>query len=286
MLTAILVTGLAMGAIYAMVGLAYNIMYSTSKVMSFTAGQLGMLGAVLGAWFVGVLGWPLWLGFPAAMAGGVLFGYATERIAVRPVLKSIEQHVYVLTTLALALMVQQAAAILWGTEPRPFPSLFGTGGGGFADEKYWLPMVTCIVILVALELFYRRTLWGRAFIAVSEDAVAARALGLPDQKIRVASYCLAAFVGALAGFTGGQLLHAFFALGATLTFYGFVPIAIGGLGSNRGALIGGIALGILQQVANYFVGGLFVGIVTFAIFIAVLLLMPQGIYGTAVTRRV
>lgn len=285
MLTAIVVTGLAMGAIYAMIGLAYNIMYSTSKVMSFTAGQLDMLGAVLGAWFVGVLDWPLWLGFPAAMAGGVLFGYATERIAVRPVLKSIEQHVYVLTTLAVALMVQQAAAILWGTEPRPFPSLFGLGSG-FADEKYWLPVVTCVVVLVALEIFYRRTLWGRAFIAVSEDAVAARALGLPDQRIRVASYCLAAFVGALAGFTGGQLLHAFFALGATLTFYGFVPIAIGGLGSNRGALIGGIALGILQQVANYFVGGLFVGVVTFVIFIAVLLLMPQGLFGSAVTRRV
>jgi len=285
MLTAILVTGLAMGAIYAMIGLAYNIMYSTSKVMSFTAGQLGMLGAVLGAWFVGVLEWPLWLGFPAAMAGGVLFGYATERIAVRPVLKSIEQHVYVLTTLAIALMVQQAAAIFWGTEPRPFPPLFGLGSG-FADEKYWLPVVTCVVVLVALEQFYRRTLWGRAFIAVSEDALAARALGLPDQRIRVASYCLAAFVGALAGFTGGQLLHAFFAIGATLTFYGFVPIAIGGLGSNRGALIGGLGLGILQQVANYFVGGLFVGVVTFVIFIAVLLLMPQGIFGTAVTRRV
>jgi branched-chain amino acid transport system permease protein len=85
---------------------------------------------------------------------------------------------------------------------------------------------------------------------------------------------------------GGQLLLAFFALGATLTFYGFVPIAIGGLGSNRGALVGGFLLGILQQAANFVVGGVFVGVVTFVVFITVLVLVPQGLFGSAVARRV
>ena len=71
MFEAILVAGLATGAVYAMIGLSYNIMYSTSKVMSFTSGQLGMVGAVLGAWFISVLGWPFWVGFPLAMAGAI-----------------------------------------------------------------------------------------------------------------------------------------------------------------------------------------------------------------------
>lgn len=285
MFATILVAGLAMGAVYAMIGLSYNIMYSTSKVLSFTAGQLGMVGAVFGAWFISVLGWPMWIGFPMAMAAGVLLGWLTELIAVRPVLKAIEQHLYVLTTLAVALLVQTSAAIGWGTEPRPFPSIL-TMGTGLADQKYWLPVITCLLSWGVLEFFYRKTLWGRAFIAVSEDTEAARALGIPDARIRVISYCLAGFVGALAGFMGGQLLLAFFALGATLTFYGFVPIAIGGLGSNRGALVGGFALGILQQAASYLVGGVFVGVVTFVVFITILVLVPQGLFGSAVARRV
>lgn len=285
MLVTILVAGLATGAVYAMIGLSYNIMYSTSKVVSFTPGQLGMIGAVFGAWFLGVLEFPLWLGFPAAMAVAVAFGFFTELVAVRPVLKSIEQHLYVLTTLAVALMIQQVVAIWWGTEPRPFPTLFGLGTG-LASEKYWLPVLTCLLAYIGLEFFYRNTLWGSAFIAVSEDTEAARALGIPDVQIRVVSYCLAGFIGALAGFMGGQLLLAFFALGATLTFYGFVPIAMGGLGSSRGALIGGFFLGILQQTANYFVGGVFVGVVTFVVFITLLLLVPGGLFGSAVARRV
>ena len=104
--------------------------------------------------------------------------------------------------------------------------------------------------------------------------------------MRVISYVLAGFVGALAGFVGGQLLFAFFAIGALLTFYGFIPIAIGGIGSNRGALVGGLTVGILQQIANYVVGGVFVGVVTFALFIVVLVLMPQGLFGSTVARRV
>ena len=197
-----------------------------------------MVGAVFGAFFIGVLGLPPWIGAPAAIAVGCITGYLTERVAVRPVLKKIDEHLYVLTTLALATMLQQGVAAWWGTEPRPFPALLGNGVG-WADPKLWLPFASVLVVLAGLEVFYGRTLLGRSFIAVAEDAVAARTLGIPDDRIRVASYCLAGAVGALAGVAGGQLLHAFFALGGSLGFYGFVPIAIGGLGSTRGAVLGG-----------------------------------------------
>jgi branched-chain amino acid transport system permease protein len=285
MFLSILIAGVAVGSVYAMIGICYNVMYSTSKVLSFTSGQLGMIGAVFGAWLIGDLQWPIWIGFPAAMAVGIVFSLITEFIAVRPVLKKIDQHLYVLSTLALALMVQTAAAIWWGTEPRPFPTLVGVSPAGLS-EKYWLPVVVCLVTMASIDLFYRKTLWGRAFTAISEDADAALALGIPERRMRVISYVLAGFVGALAGFVGGQLLFAFFAIGALLTFYGFIPIAIGGIGSNRGALVGGLTVGILQQVANYLVGGVFVGVVTFALFILVLVLVPQGLFGTTTARRV
>lgn len=285
MILSILIAGVAVGSVYAMIGICYNVMYSTSKVLSFTSGQLGMLGAVFGAWLIGDLQWPIWIGFPAAMLVGIVFSLLTEFIAVRPVLKNIDQHLYVLSTLALALMVQTAAAIWWGTEPRPFPTLVGLSPGGLA-EKYWLPVLVCLLTMACVDLFYRRTLWGRAFTAISEDRDAALALGIPERRMRVVSYVIAGFVGALAGFVGGQLLFAFFAIGALLTFYGFIPIAIGGIGSNRGALVGGFTVGILQQIANYAVGGVFVGVVTFALFIVVLVLVPQGLFGTSVARRV
>lgn len=286
MLPAILASGLAIGAVYAMMGVVYNVMFAASRVMSFTTGQLGMLGGVLGAAFVGVLGLPGWLGLLLTLACCALVGVVTEIVAVRPVLHKLEQHLYVLSTLALALMIQQFVAIQWSTEPQPFPRLLGFTDGGPADEKFWLPILACAVTVVGLELLYRRTLIGRAFLAIAEDNFAARALGLPERNLRMASYALAGMIGGLAGFASGQLLLAFFANGALLNFYGFVPVALGGLGNNRGAIISGLALGLLQQAANFTFGGVFASVAVFAVFIVALLAAPQGLFGTAQQRRV
>jgi branched-chain amino acid transport system permease protein len=212
-------------------------------------------------------------------------GLITEFVAVRPVLKSLDQHLYVLSTLALALMIQQVTAIEWSTEPQPFPRVFGIGGGIF-DEKFWLPVLACAATICALELLYRRTLVGRAFLAVAEDNFAARALGLPERNLRMASYALAGMIGGLAGFSGGALLLAFVANGPLLNFYGFVPVALGGLGNNRGAIVGGLALGLFQQAANFLVGGIFSSVAVFTLFIVVLLAAPQGLFGTSAARRV
>ncbi|ALM85480.1 branched-chain amino acid ABC transporter permease [Bordetella sp. N] len=285
MLGSIIASGLAMGAVYALIGITYNTMFATSRVMSFTAGQLGMLGGVLGSLFMLKLGLPAWLAFIATLLGCGVVGLVTELIAVRPVLKSLDQHLYVLSTLALALMIQQVTAIEWGTEPQPFPRLFNLGSG-LADEKFWLPVVACAVVVLGLEYLYRRTLVGMAFLAVAEDNFAARALGLPERRLRVWSYVLAAAIGGIAGFASGQLMLAFFANGTLLNFYGFVPVALGGLGNNRGALIGGLALGLFQQAANFTVGGVFSSIAVFVLFIIVLLAVPQGLFGSATARRV
>lgn len=285
MIESIVSYGLAVGAVYALVGITYNVMFSASRVFSFTAGMLGMLGGVLGALFIGKLGLSTVVGFVLVLACGAVLGIVTEIVAVRPVLKSIEQHLYVLSTLAFALLIQQFTAIEWGTEAQPFPRLIPIGAG-WLDQQFWLPLLACAATIVGLEFLYRRTLVGRAFLAIAEDSYAARALGLPEQRLRLASFALAGVIGTLAGFTGGEMLLAFFGNQAILSFYGFVPVALGGMGSNRGAVIGGLALGLFQQAANFLVGGIFAAVAVFVVFIAVLLLRPEGLAGAALSRRV
>ncbi len=285
MLESIVLSGVAIGCIYALIGITYNVMFSASRVFSFTAGALGMLGGVLGSLFIAQVGMPLIAGFILALFGGVVLGIVTEIVAVRPVLKSLDQHLYVLSTLALALMVQQFTAIEWGTDARPFPRLLDFARGGF-DQQFWLPILACAVVIVGLELLYRHTLIGHAFMAIAEDTYAARALGLPERRLRMTSYALAGAIGALAGFAGGEMLLAFFGNAPLLTFYGFVPVALGGVGNNRGAVVAGLLLGLFQQAANFLVGGIFASVAVFAVFIIVLLVRPEGLAGAALQRRV
>ena len=285
MIESIILSGTAMGCIYALIAVTYNVMFSASRVFSFTAGTLGMLGGVLGALFIARMGMPVALGFIVVLAGGAALGLVTEIVAVRPVLKSLDQHLYVLSTLALALMVQQFTAIEWSTEPQPFPRLFGLARVDF-DQQFWLPMLACAVVIVGLELLYRHTLIGHAFLAIAEDNYAARALGLPERGLRMTSYALAGVIGALAGFAGGEMMLAFFANAPLLTFYGFVPVSLGGMGNNRGAVVAGLLLGLFQQTANFLVGGIFASVAVFAVFIIVLLARPDGLVGTAQQRRV
>ena len=289
MFASIVSYGLAVGAVYALIGITYNVMFSASRVFSFTAGMLGMLGGVLGALFINKMGMNAVLAFVLVMAAGAVLGLVTEILTVRPVLKSIEQHLYVLSTLAFALMIQQVTAIEYNTEPQPFPVLFPIDPNswlGIVDQKIWLPVLACIVTVLGLEFLYRKTLVGRAFLAIAEDSYAARALGLPETRLRMASYAIAGVIGTLAGFTGAQMLLAFIGNQAILNFYGFVPVALGGMGSNRGAVIGGLALGLFQQAANFLVGGIFAAVAVFTVFIVVLLLRPEGLAGAATARRV
>jgi branched-chain amino acid transport system permease protein len=262
MIGSIVSSGVAIGCIYALIGIAYNVMFSASRVFSFTAGTLGMLGGVLGSLFIARMGMPVAAGFLLALAGGAALGIVTEIVAVRPVLKSLDQHLYVLSTLALALMIQQFTAIEWGTDARPFPRLFDIARGGF-DQQFWLPMLACAAVIVGLEL-----------------------LGLPERRLRMASYALAGAIGTLAGFAGGEMLLAFFANAPMLTFYGFVPVALGGMGNNRGAVVAGLLLGLFQQAANFLVGGIFASVAVFTVFIIVLLARPEGLAGATFQRRV
>jgi branched-chain amino acid transport system permease protein len=283
----VLVSGLASGALFAAAALIYNVMFSTSKVLSVATGHTAMLGGVFGAWFMGGLGLPPIVALLGSVATGAAFGLITDLVAIRRVLTRSDEHLWLLSTLALATMTQQAVALWWGTEPRPFPRLLPQGySSGLADQKYWLPVAVALFLAVGLELFYRRTLYGKLFMALSEDPFAARARGVPTGRLRELSYVMAGSMGGLAGFAAGQLTFAYFALGLTLSLNGFIALAAGGLGSNLGALVGGGALGMLNAVATYFIGGEYQNTVAVGLLMVVLLIKPEGLFGTKVARPV
>lgn len=283
----VIISGLAIGMLYAATALVYNVMYSTSKVLSITTGHIAMLGGVFGAWFVATLHLPWVVGLMGGMAVGTAFGWATEVLAIRRVLNRGDEHLWLLSTLALATMVQQGVALWWGTEPKPFPRLFTQDFGyGVLDQKYWLPIGIAAMMAIGLEIFYRRTMYGKLFLAMSEDAFAARARGVSTDRIRVMSYMLSGALGGLAGFAAGQLTFAYFALGMTLTLNGFIALAVGGLGSNIGALIGGAALGLLNGFASYWFGGEYQQTIAVGLLMVVLLLKPEGLLGSKNVRPV
>jgi branched-chain amino acid transport system permease protein len=283
----VIISGLAIGMLYAATALVYNVMYSTSKVLSVTTGHIAMLGGVFGAWFVSTLHLPWGLGLLGGIAVGAVFGWFTEVVAIRRVLNRGDDHLWLLSTLALATMVQQGVALWWGTEPKPFPRLFAQDfNSGVLDQKFWLPIGIAVLMALGLELFYRRTMYGKLFMAMSEDAFAARARGVSTDRIRLMSYVLSGALGGLAGFAAGQLTFAYFALGLTLTLNGFIALAVGGLGSNVGALIGGAALGLLNAFASYWFGGEYQQTIAVGLLMVVLLLKPEGLFGSQKVRPV
>jgi len=283
----VIVSGLAIGMVYAAVALVYNVMFSTSKVLSVTTGHIAMLGGVFGAYIITALGMHWSVGLAGAVLVGAAFGWLTEVLAIRRVLARSDEHLWLLSTLALATIVQHAVALWWGTEPKPFPRLIPQQFGvGALDQKFWLPVGCAVVMALGLELFYRRTMYGKVFIAMSEDAFAARARGISTDRIRLVSYILSGALGGVAGFAAGQLTFAFFALGHALTLSGFIALAVGGLGSNVGALIGGAALGLLSAFASYWFGGEYQQTVAVGLLMVILLLKPEGLLGARNVRPV
>ncbi len=282
----VIISGLALGGLYGMTALVYNVMYSTSKVLSFGTGQFAMVGGICAAWVVLDLHWPVWIGLIACLLSGAVFGWLSELIAVRRIVATSDEHLWVLSTLALATIVQEAMSLVWGTDPTPFPRVFAQEFAGVLDQKFWLPLLLSIGMAVGLQVFYRHSMTGKLFIAMSEDTFAARARGVSTDWMRAQSYILAGVLGALSGFAAGQLTFADFALGTALGLSGFIALAVGGIGSSVGALVGGAILGTLTALTTYYFGAQYQKTIAIGLLILLLVVRPQGLFGTTQVRQV
>ncbi|MDA4890660.1 branched-chain amino acid ABC transporter permease [Streptomyces sp. MS2A] len=275
-------SGLALGAVYALVAIGYNIVFLSQKTFNFAQAALMMLGAFLAYLGIAVMGLPWWL---VAIGAAVIVGGIAaleERIAIRPVK---DMHNLLVTTLGASIVMEGVAQVIWGGEPRRVPFFLGdqvlTVAGGRMYPVEIVLVVLVVLIVVGLTQYAKRSMNGLALLGMSEDREAAQLRGVNVRRFALIAFV---FTGVLAGFLGvfvGPKTYAVATLGASLALKGFVVLAIGGFGSLWGTLAGGVIVGLTEALASRYIGSDFASLSVFLILILILMVKPTGLF----TRR-
>jgi len=223
---------------------------------------------------------------PIALLLSTVLMILVERIAIRPLARLGGSMGWVVATLGFGLLLQGIVARFFGSQAIMFPSLvfgpldFVTIAGIRVSSQYLTVLACCIGLMCVMEIFIRRTRWGRAVRAVAHDAEAAAVAGVPVKRVVVASFAASGALAGLAGILVSQITGTVEPqFGFNLVILGFVAAVFGGMGSIAGALIGGIALGVAEKLAGGFVSTAFGDAMAFAILMAVLAIRPQGLFG-------
>ncbi len=286
----VLLSGLASGAVYGLVAMGFAIVFYVTRVINFAQGQLLMV-AVMVAGAVATLGWPEGVAVIVGVLAAAALGVATYVVAVRPVL-AIRRigFAWLVSTLGVALLLQSFAALIWGPTSRPFPSLLAHDSVSIGSTKIsaqeLLAIAVGLLAMALFELVRRRTLLGKAGMAVAEDAEMASAIGI---NTKVTAGLAFAIGGALAGIGGvlvGPLTYANPYLGDTYGINGFVALMIGGVNRPVGAMAGGFLLGVLVEAANRWIDSQAADWFPFVIVAVVLLALPQGLFAGRVRLRI
>lgn len=275
-------SGLALGAVYALVAIGYNIVFLSQKTFNFAQAALMMLGAFLAYLGIAVMGLPWWL---VAIGAAVIVGGIAaleERIAIRPVK---DMHNLLVTTLGASIIMEGVAQVIWGGEPRRVPFFLGdqvlTVAGGRMYPVEIALVVLVVLIVVGLTQYAKRSMNGLALLGMSEDREAAQLRGVNVRRFALIAFV---FTGVLAGLLGvfvGPKTYAVATLGASLALKGFVVLAIGGFGSLWGTLAGGVIVGLTEALASRYIGSDFANLSVFLILILILMVKPTGLF----TRR-
>ncbi|NKY31471.1 branched-chain amino acid ABC transporter permease [Nocardia speluncae] len=291
MLTDIIVPGLTFGSIYALIAMSFNVSYRPTNVVNFAQGELVMVGAmVVAATALGGLPWGL-----AAVAVMVLVGaiaLVEERIAVTPVLRrSSHATGWVITTLAFSLVIGEVAGKLWTDQPRavepPAPlSLDRIELAGASFNTYQVAVVVAAVLVMLVLQRIDRTPLGCAMRAVAADRDGARLRGVDPSSLTRQSFFISGALAGLAGLLAAPLLLASLGMGLALLIKGFATLAIGGIGSNKGALLAGWTLGLVEAIGTNYVSPGLQNVVLFAFMLVFLLIRPNGVLGQKVMRHV
>jgi branched-chain amino acid transport system permease protein len=291
-LTALL-EGLTMGSIYALVGVSFNVLYRPTNVFNFAQGELVMLGAMVGATAMAVLGVPFFGALALAAVVVAVVALVQERVAVAPVLRrSARSHSWLITTLACSMIMVNVVAKIWGGDPvkvtPPWPLSTRTFDilGIMRASSYSLALIALtILIVVGIEAVYR-TRSGKAIKAIAEDREAALLRGISPDKLGRWSFILGGALAASVGLLAAPIMFASTGLGAILLLKGFEAAAIGGIGSNKGALMAGYLLGIAEALGVFVLTPGYQSAVTFVLFLAILLIKPEGFFGQPEVRHV
>jgi branched-chain amino acid transport system permease protein len=276
-----LLTGLTVGAIYALVALGFAIIYNASHVLNFAQGEFVMIGGMATAAFV-ESGLPLPLAALLAVGGALLVGLALEKLAVEPA-RGASVVTLIIITIGASIFLRGLAALVWDKKIHAVPAFSGEapiqlGGATLLPQTLWVLGAT-VVTVALLWWFFNRTLTGKAILAVSHNRLAAQLMGISVRRVLLVSFGLSAALGALAGVLIAPISFTSWDVGVMLGLKGFAAAILGGMGSGPGAIVGGLALGLIESLGAGYLSSAYKDVFAFIIILAALIFLPDGLAG-------
>ena len=287
-----LINGISLGSVYAIIALGYTMVYGIARMLNFAHGDIIMEGGFTVFTIVTTMGGSPVVGILASVVVCTVLGVTIERVAYRP-LRDASPLAVLITAIGVSYLLQNVALLIFGSNARQFTSVITVPALKLAGGKLSISSVTivtilsCIVIMAALMTFINKTKMGQAMLAVSEDRGAATLMGINVNRTISVTFAIGS---ALAAVAGVLLCSAYPSLspytGSMPGIKAFVAAVFGGIGSIPGAFIGGILLGIIENLAKAYISSQLSDAIVFSVLIIVLLVRPTGILGKKMTEKV
>lgn len=288
-----LINGVSLGSVYAIIALGYTMVYGIAKMLNFAHGDVIMVGGYVVLISSVNAGLPPFVALLVAVVACTVLGVLIERIAYRPLRNAASPLAVLITAIGVSYLLQNLALLMFGANTKSFESIIPlepislAGGKLLITGEAIVTIITCIVVMVVLTTFIKKTKAGRAMVAVSEDKGAAVLMGINVNGTIALTFAIGSGLAAVAGVL---LCSAYPSLtpytGAMPGIKAFVAAVFGGIGSIPGAMIGGILLGIIEILGKAYISSQLADAIVFAVLIIVLLVKPTGILGKNIQEKV
>lgn len=283
-----LVSGITVGAIYALVGLGFSIVYSASQVINFAQGEFVMIAGLATVALLDA-GLPLPVAIALAAAATVAIGMLLEMLAIEPA-RGASVVTLIIITVGASIFLRGLAEVLWGRGFRSVPPFSGSepimvAGAAILPQSLWVLAAT-VAIIIMLRRFLGHTRTGKAMLATAYNPVVAQLMGINTRLILRLSFALAALLGGIAGILIAPISLTYSSVGVMLGLKGFCAAILGGLGNPMGAIAGGLIVGVSEAMTAGYLSSAYKDAVAFLIILFVLVASPGGVFGARTTERV
>ena len=285
-----LISGLSLGSIYALIALGYTMVYGIAKMLNFAHGDIIMVGAFAVIVSAGTCGLPAWVAAVISILCCTVLGVLIERVAYKPLRRSPPLAVLI-TAIGVSYLLQSLAQLVFGSEMHSFPKMIDIPAIKLGELTIkgdaLATLAVSALIMVALTLFIGKTRMGKAMRAVSEDKDAAELMGISVNKTISVTFAIGSALAAVAGIFYGST-YGFIGpyTGSMPGIKAFVDAVFGGIGSIPGAMIGGLALGVIENLAKAYISTELSDAIVFGVLIVVLLFKPTGLLGQKIKEKV
>jgi branched-chain amino acid transport system permease protein len=287
-LTSQVVSGLATGCVYALIALGFVLIFKATDVVNFAQGEFVMVSGFISYTLLIRFGIPYWLVLVLTIVVSGLMGVVLERVVVRPIMNAPIFSI-VIATIGASIVLRSSAGIVYGYDVLPLPTIFSKDPirlGVLNFTAMDAGVIGCsLLIMLVLFLFFKLTKTGTAMRATAQSQTAARLMGVSVTRIFSLTWAISAGIGGVAGVLIAPIIY----LDPNLGFIGvkaFAGAILGGFGSIPGAIVGGMLLGIIENLSGYFFNAGIKQISTYILLIVVLVVRPSGLFGAAPIRKV